>query len=58
VLQWFVGLPDSHIISFNQFSALFKEQFIMNRERRHVPFDHFRVKERQGESLKDFLNRF
>jgi len=30
-LQWYVGLPDGHITSFNKFSALFKEQFIVNR---------------------------
>jgi len=52
-----VGLPDGHITSFDQFSA-FKEQFIVNRAQLTVSFDLFRVKQRQGEPLKDFLNRF
>jgi len=30
-LDWFVGLPDGHITSFDQFSTLFKEQYIVNR---------------------------
>jgi len=38
-LQWFVGLLDGHITSFNQFSELFREQFIVNQARSLVPFD-------------------
>ena len=29
-LNWFVSLPDRHITSFNQFSTLFREQYIVN----------------------------
>jgi len=29
-LQWFVDLPDGHITSFDHFSELFREQFIIN----------------------------
>jgi len=57
-IQWFVGLPDGHITFFNQFSRLFKEQFIVNQAQPPVCFDLFGVKQRQGEPLKDFLNRF
>jgi len=57
-LQWFVGLLDGHIPSFNQFFGLFREQFIVNQAQPPVPFDLFGVKQRQGEFLKDFLNRF
>jgi len=57
-LQWFVGLPDDHITSFDQFSGWFREQFIVNQGQSSVPFDLFGVKQRQGEPLKDFLNRF
>ena len=45
-LQWFVGLPDGHITSFDQFSKLFREQFIVNQARPSVPFDLFGVKQR------------
>jgi len=58
MLQWFVGLPDDHITSFDQFSRSFKEQFIVNQAQPPVPFDPFGVKQRQGEPLKDFLNKF
>ena len=57
-LHWFIGLPDGHITSFGQFSALFREQFIVNRAPPPVPFDLFGVKQHQGESLKDFLDQF
>ena len=57
-LRWFIGLPDGHITSSNQFSTLFREQFIVNQAPPLVPFDLFEVKQRQGEPLKDFLNRF
>ena len=57
-LDWFIGLPDGHITSFDQFSTLFREQFIVNRAPPPVSFDLFEVKQYQGEPLKDFLNRF
>jgi len=28
-LDWFISLPDGHITSFDQFSTLFREQFIV-----------------------------
>jgi len=57
-LDWFIGLPDGHITSFDQFSTLFREQVIFNRAPPPVSFDLFGVKQYQGEPLKDFLNRF
>jgi len=57
-LDWFIGLPDGHITSFDQLSTLFREQFIVNRALPPVSFDLFDVKQYEGELLKDFLNRF
>jgi len=57
-LRWFVGLLDDHITSFDQFSELFREQFILNQAQPPVSFDLFGVEQRQGEPLKDFLTRF
>jgi len=57
-LQWFNGLPNGHITSFDQFFELFREQFIVNQAQPLVSFDLFNVKQRQGESLKNYLNRF
>ena len=58
MLQWFVGLPNNHITYFDQFSGFLREQFIVNQGQPPVPFDLFGVKQRQGEPLKDFLNKF
>ena len=57
-LDRFIGLPDGHITSFDQFSTLFREEFIVNRAPPPVPFDFFGVQQYQGEPLKNFLNRF
>ena len=57
-LDWFISLPDGYITSFDQFSTLFREQFIVNRAPPSVSFDLFDVKQCQGEPLKDFSNRF
>ena len=44
-VDWFIGLPDRQITSFDQFSTLFMEQFIVNRAPPSVSFDLFRVKQ-------------
>jgi len=45
-LRWFISLPDGHITSFNQFSMLFRKQFIVNQALPPIPFDLFEVKQR------------
>jgi len=57
-LEWFVSLPDGHITSFQQFSKLFMEQYIVNRAPPVVSYDLFDVQQNQGESLRDYLSRF
>ncbi|XP_068504378.1 uncharacterized protein [Phaseolus vulgaris] len=57
-LEWFVSLPDGHITSFQQFSKLFMEQYIVNRAPPVVSYDLFDVRQSQGESLRDYLSRF
>jgi len=47
-LDWFISLLDGHITSFDQFSTLFREQFIVNRAPPSVSFDLFDVKQYQG----------
>ena len=49
-LQWFSGLPDGHITSFAQFAA--------NQVRPWVLYDLFIVRQREGETLKEYLNKF
>ena len=54
-LDWFISLPNGYITSFDQFSILFREQFIVNRAPPPVSFDLFDVKQYKGEPLKDLL---
>ena len=57
-LDWFISLSDGHITFFDQFSTLFREQYIVNQVPPPVSYDLFDVKQYQGEPLKDFLNKF
>ena len=57
-LEWFVSLLDRHITNFDQFVALFKEQYLVNKAPTRLSYDVFDVKQYQGESMKDYLNRF
>ncbi|XP_068474791.1 uncharacterized protein [Phaseolus vulgaris] len=57
-LEWFVSLPTGHITSFQQFSKLFVNQYIVNKAPPMVSYDLFDVRQHQGESLRDYLNRF
>jgi len=57
-LDWFVSLPTGHTTTFQQFSKMFVEQYIVNKAPPLVSYDLFDVRQYQGESLKDFLNRF
>jgi len=56
-MDWFISLPDGHITSFVQLSKLFREQYIANRAPPPISYDLFDVRQYQGESLKEFLNR-
>ena len=57
-MDWFISLPDGHITSFPQLSRLFKEQYLANRVAPPVSYDLFDVKQYQGETLKEYINRF
>jgi len=57
-LEWFVSLPTGHITNFQQFSKLFVEQYIVNKAPPRVSYDLFDKRQYQGESLRDYLNRF
>jgi len=57
-LEWFVSLPNGHITNFQQFSKVFVEQYIVNKAPPRVSYDLFDIRQYQGESLRDYLNRF
>jgi len=57
-LQWFSGIPDGQITSYSQFSRMFREQFFVNKVKPLRLYGLFGVRQREGDSLKDYLNRF
>jgi len=57
-MDWFISLPNGHVTSFAQLSHLFREQNIANRAPPPVSYDLFDVKQYQGETLKEYINRF
>ena len=58
VMDWFISLPEGHVTSFAQLSQLFMEQYIANRAPPSNSYDLFDVRQYQGETLKEFVNRF
>jgi len=57
-MDWLISLPEGHITSFAQLSQLFREQYVANRAPPPVSYDLFDVKQYQGETLKEYINRF
>jgi len=57
-MDWLINLLDGHITSFAQLSQLFKEQYLANRSPPPVSYDLFDVKQYQGKTLKEYINRF
>ena len=57
-MDWFISLPDGRITSFQQLSRLFREKYLANRAPPPVSYDLFEVKPYQGETLKEYINRF
>jgi len=57
-LECFVSLPDGHITTFDQFATLFREQYLVNKAPTRLSYEVFDIKQYQGESMKDYLNRF
>ncbi|XP_068504476.1 uncharacterized protein [Phaseolus vulgaris] len=57
-MDWFISLPNGHITSFQQLSRLFREQYLANRAPPPVSYYLFDVKQYQGETLKEYINRF
>ncbi|XP_068503641.1 uncharacterized protein [Phaseolus vulgaris] len=59
-MDWFISLPEGHIMSFAQLSRLFREQYLANRAPAPAPvsYDLFDVKQFQGETLKEYISPF
>jgi len=57
-MDWFISLPNGHMTSFAQLSKFYREQDIANRAPPSNSYELFDVRQYQGESLKEFVNRF
>ena len=53
-----MSLPTGHITNFWQFLKLFVEQYIVNKAPPRVSYDLIDIRQYQGDSLRDYLNRF
>jgi len=40
-LEWFISLPDGHIITFDQFATLFREQYLVNKAPSRLSYNVF-----------------
>ncbi|KAL0462485.1 UNVERIFIED_CONTAM: hypothetical protein Slati_0136100 [Sesamum latifolium] len=58
VQQWFNQLPPAVIGSFQEFCSLFLHQFASSRKHRKTELSLFSIHQKEGESLKDYLQRF
>jgi len=57
-LQWFSGIHDGVINSFQTFSQIFVERFATNKVKPPQIVDLFDIKQQEGELLKSYPNRF
>jgi len=57
-LVHYISLPNGNITSFAQLSQLFREQYLATKAPPPVSYDLFDVKQYQGETLKEYINRF
>ncbi|KAL0361497.1 UNVERIFIED_CONTAM: hypothetical protein Sradi_3834200 [Sesamum radiatum] len=55
--QWFNQLPPAVIGSFREFHSLFLHQFASSRKHQKTKLSLFSIRQKEGESLKDYLQR-
>ncbi|KAL0419185.1 UNVERIFIED_CONTAM: hypothetical protein Sradi_1332000 [Sesamum radiatum] len=58
VQQWFNRLPSVVIESFQEFRSLFLHQFTSSRKHRKTELNFFSIRQKEGEPLKEYLQRF
>ncbi|KAL0287069.1 UNVERIFIED_CONTAM: hypothetical protein Sradi_7132300 [Sesamum radiatum] len=55
--QWFNQLPPAVIRSFREFRSLFLHKFASSRKHRNTELSLFSIQQKEGELLKDYLQR-
>ncbi|KAL0451253.1 UNVERIFIED_CONTAM: hypothetical protein Slati_1103400 [Sesamum latifolium] len=56
--QWFNQLPPAVIRSFQEFRSLFLHRFASSRKHRKTELSLFSIRQKEGEPLKEYLQRF
>ncbi|XP_031270011.1 uncharacterized protein LOC116128431 [Pistacia vera] len=57
-LQWYTNLPNSSINSFAQLTDTFVEQFASDKKLEKLSADLYRVYQKRGEPLREYVSRF
>ncbi|XP_031251412.1 uncharacterized protein LOC116109317 [Pistacia vera] len=57
-LQWYTNLPNGSIDSFAQLTNIFVEQFASNKKLEKLSADLYRVYQRRGEPLREYVSKF
>ncbi|XP_031260630.1 uncharacterized protein LOC116118808 [Pistacia vera] len=57
-LQWYTNLPNGSIDSFAQLTDNFVEQFASSKKLEKLSVDLYRVYQRRGEPLREYVSRF
>ncbi|XP_031273168.1 uncharacterized protein LOC116131644 [Pistacia vera] len=57
-LQWYTNLPNGSIDSFAQLTDTFVEQFASSKKLEKLSADLYRVYQRKGEPLREYVSRF
>lgn len=57
-LQWYTNMPNNSISSFVQFTNTFVEQFSSSKKLEKLSSDLYRIQQRRGELLWDYIGRF
>jgi hypothetical protein len=57
-LDWFKGLLDNHITSYDAFSNLFKSIFLKKEDDGTLGTQFNQIKKKENEIVKEFISRF
>ncbi|OVA16491.1 hypothetical protein BVC80_8489g5 [Macleaya cordata] len=57
-MQWYTNLTNNSISSFAQLTDIFVEHFASNRKLEKHSDDLYRIKQKKGERLRDYVGRF
>jgi hypothetical protein len=57
-LDWFKGLPDNHITTYDAFSTLFKSKWSRKEDGGTLATQFNQIKKKENEMVKEFISRF